>query len=144
MRLPDVASGRGVAVIPVSFFSDSHWRMEETKMKKWQGMLLAMVMMCSFLTAPAFAAETEKPEAKSEYVEVLTVKQLRGKLLYKRNQIRKYERAAIAEDDTLGYKIAELENKIQALYVAAEPKLEALYAAEKGLLKQIDEASQKK
>ena len=113
-------------------------------MKKWQGMLLAMVMMCSFLTAPAFAAETEKPEAKSEYVEVLTVKQLRGKLLYKRNQIRKYERAAVAEDDTLGYKIAELENKIQALYVAAEPKLEALYAAEKGLLKQIDDASAKK
>lgn len=103
-----------------------------------------MVLTCSFFSAPVFADEAAKAEEKTEYVEVLTVKQLRGKLLYKRNQIRKYERAAVAADDTLGYKIAELENKIQALYVAAEPKLEALYAAEKSLLKQIDDASPKK
>ncbi|MCQ2396372.1 MAG: hypothetical protein MJ106_01590 [Lentisphaeria bacterium] len=115
-------------------------------MKKWQGMLLAMVLMCSFFSGPIFAAETETAATakKVEEVEVLTVKQLRGKLLYKRNQIRKYERAAIAADAELAGKIIELERSIQALYVAAEPKLDPLYAAEKSLLQQIEDASLKK
>lgn len=117
-------------------------------MKKWQGMILAVALMCSFLTVPAIAADGAKAdgkaEVKTENVEGLTVKQLRGKLLYKRNQIRKLERAAIASDDELGGKVADLEEQILALYVAAEPKLEALYAAEKSLLKQIEEATPKK
>lgn len=113
-------------------------------MKKLQGMLLAAVLMCSFLTAPVFAAEAEEKDVKEQSVEVLTVKQLRGKLLYKRNQIRKYERSAIAADSKLADKVSGLENQIQALYVATEPKLEALYAAEKSLLKQIDDATPKK
>ena len=115
-------------------------------MKKWNALFLAMLLACSFLTAPVHAADEEAGDkVKTEQVEEnLTVKQLRGKLLYKRNQIRKLERSAVAADESLHGKIVALEGQIQALYVAAEPKLEALYGAEKDLLKRIDNASEKK
>ncbi|MCQ2403759.1 MAG: hypothetical protein MJ202_08555 [Lentisphaeria bacterium] len=115
-------------------------------MKKWNALFLAMLLACSFLAAPVRAAdEAEDAKPKTEQVEeMLTVKQLRGKLLYKRNQIRKLERSAVAADGALQDKVVSLEGQIQALYVAAEPKLEALYAAEKDLLKRIDNAPDKK
>ena len=115
-------------------------------MKKWNALFLAMLLACSFLAAPVHAAdEAEGAKPKTEQVEeTLTVKQLRGKLLYKRNQIRKLERSAVAADGALQDKVVSLEGQIQALYVAAEPKLEALYAAEKDLLKRIDNAPDKK
>ncbi|MBR6470535.1 MAG: hypothetical protein IKS83_01940 [Victivallales bacterium] len=66
------------------------------------------------------------------------VKQLRGKLLYKRNQIRKLEREAIASDPTLEGKVNDLESERQSLYVTVKPELAELYAAEKELQSQID------
>ena len=69
------------------------------------------------------------------------VKQLRGKLLYKKNQIRKLEHAALSADPTLEAKVEQLENERQSLYVAVKPELEELYAAEKDLQNQIDAAT---
>ncbi|MGN0866887.1 MAG: hypothetical protein ACI4SG_04335 [Oligosphaeraceae bacterium] len=86
-------------------------------------------------------AESPKTEAVQE---APTVKQLRGKLLYKRNQIRKLEKAACEADAALQGKVTELESQLQALYLAAEPRLQALYQEEKTLLTQIQEATPKK
>jgi len=115
-------------------------------MKKLNVVLLALLLSCGFLSLPARCAEGESsPAAATEAVsEGLTVKQLRGKLLYKRNQIRKLERTATSADASLQDKVLDLETQIQALYVAAEPKLGALYQAEKDLLNQIEEATPKK
>lgn len=71
------------------------------------------------------------------------VAQLRGKLLYKRSQTRKLERTALGSDAALGEKIRRLEAEIEALYCAAEPKLESLYAEQKQLQEQIDSMSKK-
>jgi hypothetical protein len=71
------------------------------------------------------------------------VAQLRGKLLYKRSQMRKLERSAVGNDPALGEKVSRLEAEIEALYSAVEPKLTALYAEEKELNRQIESLSKK-
>ena len=114
-------------------------------MKRLNVLLLALLLGCSLFALPASAAEGIADAPKTEAVsEVPTVKQLRGKLLYKRNQIRKLEKAAVNSDASIQGKVHALEEQIEAIYVAADPKLEALYKAEKELLRQIEEATPKK
>ena len=114
-------------------------------MKRLNLLLLALLLGCSLFALPASAAEGVADAPKTEAVsEVPTVKQLRGKLLYKRNQIRKLEKAAVNSDASIQGKVHALEEQIEAIYVAADPKLEALYKAEKELLRQIEEATPKK
>lgn len=116
-------------------------------MRRWNAFVLSMLLCSCFFCAPmaVSAAESESGEAKTEAVQdAPTVKQLRGKLLYKRNQIRKLERAACAADDELQTKVASLESQIQGLYSSAEPKLESLYQEEKALQHKIEEATPKK
>ena len=105
-------------------------------------LLLSGALLCPLLSA-ATPQETESPKTETVQ-EAPTVKQLRGKLLYKRNQIRKLEKAACEADAALQGKVTELENQIQTLYQTAEPKLQALYQEEKALLTQIQEATPKK
>ncbi len=110
-------------------------------MKQIRVLLLAALLAFSGV---GFAAESEEVEAPSRPQVVMTqkdpVKQLRGKLLYKKSQIRKLEKAALAADPSLGEKVAQLENQRQSLYVAVAPDLAELYAAEKDLQGQIDAA----
>ena len=115
-------------------------------MKSWNALFLFLLLGGALLCAPLpAAAPAEAQPPKTEAVqEAPTVKQLRGKLLYKRNQIRKREKAACAADTALQGKVEELEKQIQSLYQAAEPKLNSLYQEEKSLLTQIEEASPRK
>ena len=69
---------------------------------------------------------------------------LRGKLLYKKSQIRKLEKAATAADDVLASKLQELENQRRALLSAAEPRLAALYAEHDGMEEEIQKMTEKK
>lgn len=109
--------------------------------------LLAFALLCP--GSALVAAEQDKaPAAKAVSVEEGKpardpVAQLRGKLLYKRSQLRKLERAAASKDPILGEKIKRLEAEIEALYSSAEPKLAALYAEEKELNGQIEGLSKK-
>ena len=111
-------------------------------MKSWKAWLLALLVTAAGMGATRMvAAEKEVPAAPTAPAAVdvrAQVKQLRGKLLYKRSQIRKLERAAEAADAKLKAQIAELEAKRQAAYVAAQPKLGGLYAEERELQKQIE------
>lgn len=75
--------------------------------------------------------------------EVLTVKQLRGKLLYRKGQARKMEKAAEAKDPSLKEKVDSLNAQIRALYEAANPKLVEVYKIQDDLQKQIDAAPKK-
>ncbi|MBP5300707.1 MAG: hypothetical protein J6Y80_04815 [Victivallales bacterium] len=114
-------------------------------MKKLSVFLLAAMLSFSGI---GLAAEGSSGEASSPKPIVVTqqkdpVKQLRGKLLYKKNQIRKLERAAVAADPSLEEKVAKLEQERQSLYVSVAPDLAELYAAEKDLQAQIDAAKAK-
>ena len=111
-------------------------------MKKLSVFLLAAMLAFS---GAGMAAESGEAASASPKPVVVTqpkdpVKQLRGKLLYKKNQIRKLEKAAAAADPSLVEKAAQLEQERQSLYVAVAPELAELYAAEKDLQGQIDAA----
>lgn len=117
-------------------------------MKRLSAIGLAMLLSASGLVmgAAAEAPSANAPAAveSAAQAEKSQVKQLRGKLLYKRNQIRKLERAADAASEELKNQVAALETQRENLYVAAEPKLSDLYAAEKELQAQINELTPKK
>ena len=111
-------------------------------MKKLSVLFLAAMLSFSGIgIAGEGAAVQENPPVQSQAVtQKDPVKQLRGKLLYKKNQIRKLEQAALSADPTLEEKVERLESERQSLYVAVKPELEELYAAEKELQSQIEAA----
>ena len=61
------------------------------------------------------------------------VAKLRGKLVYKKGQIRKLERAACESNGDLKRKVEELEREKRNNYIAVEPKLKTLYAEQDAL-----------
>ena len=66
------------------------------------------------------------------------VAKLRGKLLYKKNQIRKLERSATGSNEALRVRAGELEKERRGQYVAVEPKLAELYSEQDALAAEID------
>ncbi len=100
------------------------------------------------------AQEAEKPVMQEEKTVVKVeeeakkekspVAKLRGKLLYKKSQIKKLEKAATMADDVLAGKLQELENQRRALLSAAEPRLAALYAEHDGMEEEIQKITEKK
>ena len=80
-------------------------------------------------------------EAKKEKSPVA---KLRGKLLYKKSQIRKLEKSAATADAVLAEKLQELENQRRALLSSAEPRLAALYAEHDSMEDEIQKMTEKK
>lgn len=72
------------------------------------------------------------------------VAKLRGKLLYKKNQIRKLERSAAEGNNALRVRADELEKERRGQYVAVEPKLAELYSEQDGLSAEIDRLAPRK
>ncbi len=119
------------------------------------GLLVMLVMFGGWrcageeAVAPAGVAAEVKGaqpgDAKQENVQLdkQQLAKLRGKLLYKRGQVRKLEKGAIAADAELAEKLNELEAKRRALLVAAEPRLGALYAEQDKLAEEVQAASGK-
>lgn len=110
------------------------------------GMMLS-VLLCDPVRAQEGAAVPEGGEAVQQQTEAQTLKnplsQLRGKLLYKRNQARRLERAATEADGELKKKIDLLQSQIEGLYVEANPKLAEIYAEQKQLETRIEALNQK-
>ena len=97
--------------------------------------------------AEAPAPQNEKAVVKVEEEvkkEKSPVAKLRGKLLYKKSQIRKLEKAAAAADAVLAEKLQELENQRRALLSSAEPRLAALYAEHDSMEDEIQKMTEKK
>ena len=118
-------------------------------MKTLNALMLSALMAVSGLsTTAAYCAESSN-SGSAPVAEVAVksdksaVKKLRGKLLYRRNQIRKLENAAMAADEALKSKVADLENSRREELCKAEPKLKELYALEKDLQGQIEAAKAK-
>lgn len=103
---------------------------------------LAALLMSVSLPARAQDAEGAATEGGGAAVvtkaEKNPVAKLRGKLLYKKNQIRKLERSATAGNDALRVRVDELEKERRGQYVAVEPKLAELYSEQDALAAEID------
>ena len=69
------------------------------------------------------------PKAKSakDTETQIAVRKLRGKLLYKKNQIHKLEKSAYDSHPELKAKMDAMEKEKRNQYIAVEPKLEELY-----------------
>lgn len=105
---------------------------------------LAMLWCSYFACAQEGAALPEGAAIVQENPQPVKnpVAQLRGKLLYKRNQAKRLERAASEADAELKKKVEALESQIKALYVEANPKLAEIYAEQKQLDERIEALNQ--
>ena len=65
------------------------------------------------------------------------VSRMRGKLLYKKGQIKKLEKAVTETNTEASAKSANLERQRRELFIAAEPKLAQLYEEQDALEEQI-------
>lgn len=116
-------------------------------MKRMQRMLLAALVlpgvaaMSSVRAEEAAAVKVAAAEAAPKPAEKNPVARLRGKLLYKKGQIRKLERAAAEVNVALKSKVDDLEQERRAQYIAAEPKLVELYAEQDALEEEIKRLS---
>lgn len=113
--------------------------------------VLAMMLTCGVWCAVSQEAENPEVKENKEIVKVEEAKKeknlvakLRGKLLYKKSQIRKLEKAAAAADNVLASKLQELENQRRALLSSAEPRLAELYAEHDSMEDEIQKMTEKK
>ena len=113
-----------------------------------------MAVICAMMTvsvwsqeqapAPAGkAAETTKVVAEGKDLEKKEVARMRGKLLYKKGQIRKLEKTAMQSNPQLAKKIDDLERQKRDALIAAEPKLAPLYEEQDKLDEQIRQVTEK-
>ena len=116
-------------------------------MRRMQQVLLAALVLSGVTTVPlvraeeAVAVEAAVAPAEPAPAEKNPVARLRGRLLYKKGQIRKLEKAAAEVNAALKSKADGLEQERRAQYVAAEPKLVELYAEQDALEEEIKRLS---
>jgi len=114
--------------------------------------MLAMLLSCGGWRAVAQEGEAPARQDEKAVVKVeeegkkekSPVAKLRGKLLYKKSQIRKLEKAAATADAVLAEKLQELENQRRALLSSAEPRLASLYAEHDSMEDEIQKMTEKK
>ena len=86
------------------------------------------------------AEETMKAAAETAKVQIA---KLRGRLLYKKSQIRKLEKSACENNPALKSKMEELEKEKRQSYIAVESKLESLYSEQDVLETEIQKLTGK-
>ncbi len=92
------------------------------------GRFLAMGAICAMCLCGQVRGENTEPAPKDSEALKVQIAKMRGRLLYKKGQIRKLEKAACGENVQLQEKISSLEKERRVQFIAANPKLEGLYA----------------
>ncbi|MBQ6470783.1 MAG: hypothetical protein IJJ33_02255 [Victivallales bacterium] len=109
---------------------------------------LLLVMLAGMAQGQAQAQE-KSPEVQAKEDKLLhqmtggdeariQLAKMRGRLLVKKNQVRKLEKEACAANPELKAKVTELDKERRTLFVAAEPKLQGVYAEVDTLEKEIE------
>ncbi len=89
------------------------------------------------------AVQVKTDEAsRNKALEKKQLARLRGKLLYKKGQIRKLENGVTAASAELRGRVDELERQRRDLFQGAEPKLASLYEEHDQLSEQIRQAAE--
>ena len=110
----------------------------ELKRNLRKAVLAAVVSACALSAlAKSTPATTDAARPAKD-----PIAQLRGKLLYRHNQARKLEKAAMAADPELEAQIEALNLQKEELFIAAEPKLADVYREQKSLNEQIEAMKQ--
>ena len=115
------------------------------------GFILALCLGAVQAQAQDALPEEEGKEAKQEVQEEIRsekeilkskLAKMRGSLLYKKNQIRKFEKLATDTKPALAKKIQALENQRRAEYTAVEPRLKELYKSQDELDAEIKKTAE--
>ncbi|MBQ7650490.1 MAG: hypothetical protein IJS15_06000 [Victivallales bacterium] len=102
-----------------------------------------IVAICLGSMALSLDAAPKSKSAKDNEIQ-LAIGKLRGKLLYKKNQIHKLEVSACESHPDLKARMDAMEKEKRNQYIAVEPKLEELYKAKDELENEINEMKEKK
>ena len=111
-------------------------------MKKRLLCISMIVAVCLGGMALSVDAAPKAKSAKDTEIQ-LAIGKLRGKLLYKKNQIHKLEKSAYESHPDLKVKMDAMEKEKRNQYIAVEPKLEELYKAKDELENEIKEMKEK-
>jgi len=101
-----------------------------------------IVAICLGGMALNVSAAPKSKSAKDNEIQ-LAIGKLRGKLLYKKNQIYKLEKSACESNPDLKAKMDAMEKEKRNQYIAVEPKLEELYKIKDELENEIKEMTEK-
>ena len=103
---------------------------------------LAQESLAAEAAAEGCAVQAKTGEdSRNKALEKKQLARLRGKLLYKKGQIRKLENSVTAASAELKGKVDELERQRRDLLQGAEPKLASLYEEHDQLSEQIRQAA---
>ena len=103
------------------------------------GLLCALCFCSAVHSEEAAVAATKDSEALK-----VQIAKMRGRLLYKKGQIRKLEKEACETNVQLKEKADELEKERRVQFIAANPKLEGLYAEQDALETEIQKMNAEK
>ena len=114
-------------------------------MRKW--LLVACAVLAMGMPVRAEEAQGNGGEVKTAQ-EVKTdlktqIRKLRGKVLYKKNQISRLEKQAKAADPAVKAKADQLEAQRRELFFGANPNLKPLYAEMEAFQAEIEKLVQK-
>ncbi len=103
------------------------------------GMIVAICLGSMTLTVDAAPRAKSAKDTETQ----IAVRKLRGKLLYRKNQIHKLEKSAYDSHPELKAKMDAMEKEKRNQYIAVEPKLEELYKIKDELENEIKEMTEK-
>ena len=110
---------------------------------------MTSLMVALALAAGAGTAFCQSKDAAEEAVKTaaetakVQIAKLRGRLLYKKSQIRKLEKNACENNPDLKTKMEEMEKEKRQSYIAVESKLESLYSEQDVLETEIQKLTGK-
>ena len=107
--------------------------------------MLTIGLLCALcFCAPVRCEDTSATIVKDAEALKVQIAKMRGRLLYKKGQIRKLEKEACETNVQLKEKTDELEKERRVQFIAANPKLEALYAEQDALEQEIQKMTSEK
>ena len=110
--------------------------------------MVKKMLTIGLLCALCFCAPVRCDDASTVVKDAETLKvqiaKMRGRLLYKKGQIRKLEKEACETNVQLKEKTDELEKERRVQFIAANPKLESLYAEQDALETEIQKMNSEK
>ena len=112
--------------------------------KTMTSMMVALTLAAgigsAFSQSKDVAEDAVKAAAETAKVQIA---KLRGRLLYKKSQIRKLEKSACENNPALKTKMEEMEKEKRQSYIAVESKLEPLYSEQDVLESEIQKLTGK-
>ena len=122
--------------------------MGNAKLPEGDEIMVKRMLTIGLLCALCFCAPVRCDDASTvvKDAEALKVQiaKMRGRLLYKKGQIRKLEKEACETNVQLKEKTDELEKERRIQFIAANPKLEGLYAEQDALEAEIQKMNSEK